>query len=219
MRTRVRSSTPSSSPNASTRWSRRRDVRACVAPSERLTPSGTSTIPSAVISVGRPSATPAPMRTRSRAVRGFASGRRMRYGAAPRGAPSALHRVGSRSPPASDEVRLELLELPRLVVDDPLRLVGRQFTRLADEARGPPEVERRERRPAAARDRRPAGCTRRGVVEASDPELGAEVELGRVGADLEVIDPLRAAPARASRSTPPAGPAAPARGCRPAWRG
>ena len=49
-------------------------------PRERLTPSGTSTMPRAVISVGRPLATPAPMRTRSRAVRGLASGSRIRYG-------------------------------------------------------------------------------------------------------------------------------------------
>jgi hypothetical protein len=80
MRTSVRSSTPSSSPKSSTRCRSRREVRAWVAPSDRLTPSGTSTMPSAVISVGRPFATPAPMRTRSRAVRGLASGRRMRYG-------------------------------------------------------------------------------------------------------------------------------------------
>ena len=40
MRTSVRSSTPSSSPKSSTRWSSRREVRAWVAPSERLTPSG-----------------------------------------------------------------------------------------------------------------------------------------------------------------------------------
>ena len=42
------------------------------------TPSGTSTMPRAVISVRRPCPTPAPIRTRSRAVRGLASGRRMR---------------------------------------------------------------------------------------------------------------------------------------------
>ena len=80
MRTIVRSSTPSSSPKSRTRCRRRREVRAWWAPSERLTPSGTSTMPSAVISVGRPLAIPEPMRTRSRAVRGLARGRRMRYG-------------------------------------------------------------------------------------------------------------------------------------------
>ena len=69
-------------------------MRAWVAPSDRLTPSGTSTMPSAVISVGRPLATPAPMRTRSRAVRGLASGRRMRYGVAA----ARRHQPGSLAP-------------------------------------------------------------------------------------------------------------------------
>ena len=85
MRTMVRISTRSSSPKSSTRCSRRRAVRAWVAPCDRETPSGTSTMPSAVISVARPLLTPEPMRTRSRAVRGLASGSRMRYGARRRG--------------------------------------------------------------------------------------------------------------------------------------
>ena len=104
MRTMVRISTPSSSPKSSTRWSRRRAVRACVAPSDSETPSGTSTMPSAVISVGRRLLTPEPMRTRSRAVRGLASGSRMRYG--------ARRRVGI-SPAASPAARISFQRATR----------------------------------------------------------------------------------------------------------
>ena len=75
----------------------RRAVRACVAPSESETPSGTSTMPRAVISVGRPWPMPAPIRTRSRAVRGLASGRRIRYGWRRRVAISRPSRCASRA--------------------------------------------------------------------------------------------------------------------------
>ena len=102
MRTIVWSSTPSGV-NSSTRCRRRRAWRARVAPSLRGMPSGTSTIERAVrLPPWRSSA--APMRTRSAAVRGLASGRRMRAGppsrppgvmrAGPNGAPVAAGRVG-----------------------------------------------------------------------------------------------------------------------------
>src|SRR5688500_18413436 len=105
-------------------------------------------MPSAVISVGLPFATPAPMRTRSRAVLGLASGSRIRYGVLRRAAAIRLRPSGwgpvAHLAPARDEIRLELLELARLVVDDTLGLVGRHVERVTDEARGPAEVERRQ---------------------------------------------------------------------------
>ena len=67
-------------------------------PRDRETPSGTSTMPSAVISVARPLLTPEPMRTRSRAVRGLASGSRMRYGARRRGGIRVPRRPRRASP-------------------------------------------------------------------------------------------------------------------------
>ena len=91
--------------------SRRRAVRAWVAPSDSDTPSGTSTMPRAVISVARPLLTPAPMRTRSRAVRGLASGSRMRYGARRGGHQGSSEAAAAHLAPARHEVGLELLEL------------------------------------------------------------------------------------------------------------
>ncbi len=114
-------------------------------PRDRETPSGTSTMPSAVISVARPLLTPEPMRTRSRAVRGLASGSRMRYGARRRGGIRVPGGRGAHLLPARHQVGLELLELAGLRVDHALGLVGGHLQRLADEPRGPPEVERRQR--------------------------------------------------------------------------
>ncbi len=78
MRTTVRSSTPGGA-NSSTRCSRRRAWRALVAPSERGMPSGTSTMPSAV-RMPPCGINAAPILTRSAAVRGLASGIRIRSG-------------------------------------------------------------------------------------------------------------------------------------------
>ena len=79
---------------------------------------------------------------------------------------------------------------PRLVVDDPLRLVGRQLERVTDEARRAPEVERGEagQQPFAIGARLVERDE--AVVEAADPQVGAEAEVGRVVAELEVVDAL-----------------------------
>ena len=92
--------------------------------------------------------------------------------------------------PAGDEVRLELLELARLVVDHPLRLVGVDVERVADEPRGAPKVQRGEggQQPLAI-DPGPVEGDER-VVEAAHPELGAEVEVGRVAFGVEPHDPF-----------------------------
>ena len=85
-------------------------------------------------------------------------------------------RRGAHLLPARHQVGLELLELASLGVDHPLRLVGGHLQRLADEPRGAPEVERRQRgeQLLAIRARAVEGDQR--VVQAADPELGREVE-------------------------------------------
>ena len=71
-----------------------------LAPSARDTPSGTSTMPSAVISVGRRWARCEPIRIRSRAVRGLASGMRTRYGPRRRAISPAPRPAPRRTAPA-----------------------------------------------------------------------------------------------------------------------
>ncbi len=150
MRTTVRRSTPSGA-NSSTRCSRRRAWRARVAPSESGTPSGTSTMESAV-SVPPSRRSAAPMRTRSAAVRGLASGMRMRPG-------SGRSRSLDAGRPASAPTKLGLgqLEGARLALHEGLGLVRRQLPRLDDQAGDPPEVDRHQRGDERARPpRRPS---------------------------------------------------------------
>ena len=190
MRTAVRTSTDGSSRKSGTRWSSRRASRARLAPSASDTPSGTSTMPSAVISVGR-GARWEPMRIRSRAVRGLASGMRIRYGPRRRPIRSSAGRrplaVARPGLPGADEPRLEVLELAGLALDQPLGLLIGHLPRLVDEAGGAAEVEAGQ--PGQQRlavDPGPLEGEQR-VVQAADPQLGGEGErlglLGRQGED------------------------------------
>src|SRR6185295_16870796 len=116
-------------------------------------PSGTSTMPRAVnVPPGRIS--PAPMRTRSAAVRGLASGSRMRAGAAALLMRQRRSSFGCRGgwtggwhgrPPALHQIRLGGFEGACLALDQALCLIGSHALRLGNETGDTAEVERHER--------------------------------------------------------------------------
>ncbi len=195
MRTTVRRSAPAGA-NSSTRCSSRRACRARVAPSDSGMPSGTSTIDSAV-SEPPGASSAAPMRTRSAAVRGLASGMRIarqrRARAHRRG--DALPSVGggalapaTAASPALDELRLGQLEGACLALHERLGLLGGHLAGLDDEAGDPPEVERHQRRHERARWARPRSgghgdvVDERAHVSSGKPKSRPRPRVGGIGA-------------------------------------